>query len=377
MMSSAMPTNVEMAEQGVRELYLLVKGREPDGIVWCSSPRQMSLERMRATAESRNIKPTSMAADRDFSKHIIKAGFAVERAAGIKMDADAIMVAAGASLMGVWDKRLALQFLPFAETKMDALTQKLVQDTSQKFLRFNATAVYLQAWFSNLFPLFPAATNRSLQLFTRSFWCVPYAIPWLPFALACRFIDPSLMSEVDREIDCWGYLAHGAFAYCFTDNVCFVCPKPTTLHLNDAGQPHNENGPAVAWADGFEVYAWRGTVVKPNLIIKRKALTAKRIHRTRNAEMRRVMIEIYGQSRYLIDARAHLIHEDQTGVLYRLHFRDDEPLVMVKVKNSTPEPDGTFKYYFLRVPPEVQTAKEAVAWTFALDEREYSPSIET
>jgi hypothetical protein len=50
---------------------------------------------------------------------------------------------------------------------------------------------------------------------------------------------------------------------------------------------------------------------------------------------------------------------------------------MVRVKNSTPEPDGTYKEYFLRVPPTIKTAREAVAWTFEMDENEYKPKFES
>src|SRR6266436_180030 len=39
------------------------------------------------------------------------------------------------------------------------------------------------------------------------------------------------------------------------------------------------------------------------------------------------------------------------------------PIVLVHVTNSTPEPDGSRRRYFLRVPPEVKTARAAVAWT--------------
>ena len=46
---------------------------------------------------------------------------------------------------------------------------------------------------------------------------------------------------------------------------------------------------------------------------------------------------------------------------------------MVEVRNSTPEPDGSRKTYFLRVPPTVRTAREAVAWTFGLGAVEYRP----
>ena len=58
-------------------------------------------------------------------------------------------------------------------------------------------------------------------------------------------------------------------------------------------------------------------------------------------------------------------------------WRKDEPMVMVEVRNSTPEPDGSRKTYFLRVPPRTQTAREGVAWTFGLTADEYVPAVET
>jgi hypothetical protein len=50
---------------------------------------------------------------------------------------------------------------------------------------------------------------------------------------------------------------------------------------------------------------------------------------------------------------------------------------MLEVVNSTPEPDGSFKRYWLRVPPQMQTAREASAWTFGLTSKEYEPLVET
>lgn len=71
------------------------------------------------------------------------------------------------------------------------------------------------------------------------------------------------------------------------------------------------------------------------------------------------------------------IQQDEFGTLYRKVIMDDEPIVVVEVENSTPEPDGTFKRYFLRVDPQVRTAREAVAWTFNLAEDDYKPAIQT
>ena len=109
---------------------------------------------------------------------------------------------------------------------------------------------------------------------------------------------------------------------------------------------------------------------------------------------------------------AQLLHEDDFGKLYRKEIADDEPLVMVRVLNPTPEPDGTlseqearaafgnalvdrnlsamvrigfasrmerprFKEYWLRVPPTVRTAREAVAWTFDMPASKYQPEIQS
>jgi hypothetical protein len=72
---------------------------------------------------------------------------------------------------------------------------------------------------------------------------------------------------------------------------------------------------------------------------------------------------------------ADLVHEEHATI--RLELDGDEPLVMVKVKNSTPEPDGSIKSYYLRVPPTMVRARQAVAWTFAVAESDYAPARET
>lgn len=104
-----------------------------------------------------------------------------------------------------------------------------------------------------------------------------------------------------------------------------------------------------------------------------------------NIEVRRVMTELYGIGRYIQDTHAELIHEDKFGKLYRKPAPEgenewensDEDLVVVQVTNSTREPDGTYRQYFLRVPPGMQRARQAVAWTFGMSEEEYQPAFET
>ncbi|MER0246295.1 DUF6745 domain-containing protein, partial [Streptomyces sp. HSW2009] len=67
----------------------------------------------------------------------------------------------------------------------------------------------------------------------------------------------------------------------------------------------------------------------------------------------------------------------ETGVLWRIELAGDEAVVMVEVVNSTPEPDGSSRTYWLRVPPRTTTAREGVAWTFGLPAEEYEPQRQT
>jgi hypothetical protein len=166
-------------------------------------------------------------------------------------------------------------------------------------------------------------------------------------------------------------------ACAYRRGIFYICERPSMFHFNAAAQLHNESGPAVKFSDGLEVYAFNGIAVPRNIIEHPEAITVRRIIEVQNLEIRRVMIERYGLSRYVVDSGAALIHEDASGRLYRKEFEDDEPLLMVQVINSTPEPDGSFKEYFLRVPPTIRTAKEAVAWTFEMTTEHYQPQEES
>ncbi len=89
------------------------------------------------------------------------------------------------------------------------------------------------------------------------------------------------------------------------------------------------------------------------------------------------MLEYYGYDRYLASSGARHQHRDETGVLWRIELADDEDVVMVEVVNSTPEPDGSHRTYWLRVPPATRTAREGVAWTFGLHPDVYEPLVQT
>ncbi|MFE3505790.1 DUF6745 domain-containing protein [Kitasatospora sp. NPDC059146] len=159
--------------------------------------------------------------------------------------------------------------------------------------------------------------------------------------------------------------------------VALVSERPVVLHRDEAGRLDRADGPALEYPDGFALHAWRGMPVPAEFLAGLAEVTAERIRTEENAELRRVLLEHYGYERYLADSGAEPVHRDETGVLWRIVLPDDEPVVMVEVVNSTPEPDGTSRTYWLRVPPSTRTARAGVAWTFGIPETAYHPQRET
>ncbi len=175
------------------------------------------------------------------------------------------------------------------------------------------------------------------------------------------------------------------------EEFCIVSDRPEVLTVDDENRPHNDHGPFCRWRDGTALYAVHGVYVPWWVIEHPDRLTAARITNERNAEVRRVMLDRYGVARYLLDIKAETLDRSDYGTLYRAEFEDDEPLVMVRVTNSTAEPDGSFKDYWLRVDPQLRPlladgtfgtpqemrARNAVASTFGLRGEEYHPEYQT
>jgi hypothetical protein len=155
----------------------------------------------------------------------------------------------------------------------------------------------------------------------------------------------------------------------------------STVTFDERGRAHRGDGPAVLHFDGKGDYYWHGVQVPQHVVMAPEKITVEEIDFEENAEVRRVMLERFGVERFLKQCKAKLVHTDETGKLFRWRAREggrgEEALQFVVVKNSTPEPDGTYKDYYLRVPPGVTTARAAVAWTFGMDARQYKPQKET
>lgn len=172
---------------------------------------------------------------------------------------------------------------------------------------------------------------------------------------------------------------------------------PVQRFTNEEGNLHRDNGPALITptriihyvngrkhgvdADKFGSinYYYENIRIPPHFFTKPETLTIEEVLAHTNAEVRYVGMKIIGMDKVLSHEGTQIIHEDKKKemILFQFNGGLSEPISYLKVVNSTQELDGTYKNYYLCVPPNMRTCKEAVAWTFKLDEKEYNPTQET
>jgi hypothetical protein len=133
---------------------------------------------------------------------------------------------------------------------------------------------------------------------------------------------------------------------------------------------------------GSILYYYEGVRIPPHFFTKPEDVTVEEVLRHPNSEVKYVGMKIVGLDKIMTMPTTRIVHRDvdQFGrerVLFEIPKIFEEPTLYVKVVNSTAEPDGSFKNYFLCVPPNMKTCVEAVAWTNYMKADKYAPSQES
>jgi hypothetical protein len=162
------------------------------------------------------------------------------------------------------------------------------------------------------------------------------------------------------------------------DEVAIMTERPTEVHLDQSNRLHGEAGPAIAYADGFAVYSWHGyrIPVDKEWIIKEPArVTPDAVEAEGNAELRRIMLEAYGFENYLKARQYNVISNDTDGSGNPRRLLEitvaNEKLRVLEVLNSSLEPDGSRRKFFLGAMPG-NTPHESVAASFGISPNFYN-----
>lgn len=200
------------------------------------------------------------------------------------------------------------------------------------------------------------------------------------YQLGKEFVQP-YPDDLGQRLDAVDRLSRLVLWWKAYDTAVVLCARPIELYRNDEGQLHNPNGPAIKWADQFGLYYVDGIEMPDGRYVEDHSLiTPDVIDAEANLEVRRQLLNLAGATDYMKRRGGKLVSKDDFGELWQIekyYEETGEALAMVKVVNSTPNADGTFKDYWIQVPPEMTSAHQAVAWTFGADAKEYQPDLET
>jgi hypothetical protein len=169
-----------------------------------------------------------------------------------------------------------------------------------------------------------------------------------------------------------------------------VGARPAVLHRDARGDLHNPAGMAVAYPDGWGIYAWHGRRV-PAWVIA--APTVEAITAEENVEVRRCAIESLGWDQFIAEAGLVPVTAGASANLAAAPVPDPgnpgQHLVLYDVPerlwggrirllmctNGTPERDGIRRRYGLKVPAHISDPVEAAAWTAGLGKDEYARMV--
>jgi len=191
--------------------------------------------------------------------------------------------------------------------------------------------------------------------------------------------DVLAWQEQTRDLRGLWMIARSAGWFVPHEHVCWISERPSRLLTDVGGRLHCHDGPAISYPDGWCAHVWKGVQVPAWVIEYPEAITLWRIADTFDAQVRNCMIEIMTPERFVKEGGAAKVCEDEIGILWRKLWGHRGVTIgswtAVEVVNGTPEPDGSRKHYFLRVPSRMRSAREAVA-CYGLASEQYAGLVQ-
>ncbi|MEQ4720231.1 DUF6745 domain-containing protein [Nonomuraea sp. B19D2] len=161
------------------------------------------------------------------------------------------------------------------------------------------------------------------------------------------------------------------------EGVCVVSERPVAVHTEVSGDDgevrlHCADGPAMRYADGWDLHSLHGTEVPPWVIMDPDV---RRIADEANVEVRRCAIEHLGWASYIEQAGLRLVatapDPGNPGSELRLYDMRRGTRVLLAVNGSV-ERDGRRRQYGLTVPGFINDPIDAAGWTYGLSAAQYS-----
>ncbi|MEH1873960.1 DUF6745 domain-containing protein [Nostoc sp.] len=143
------------------------------------------------------------------------------------------------------------------------------------------------------------------------------------------------------------------------ENICIICDRPLHLRFDNQNRLHAEGEPAIEFIDGYSLYSYHGVTLPEKYgKIHRQQWQATWLLSEENAELRRVLIQGIGYARIYEELQAIELDTWAEYTLLKIDNNVDiEPIYLLKMTC----PSTSF-IHALRVPPNINSAREAIRW---------------
>lgn len=189
---------------------------------------------------------------------------------------------------------------------------------------------------------------------------------WPTYYTVAKMAGQWYTTEENERLEVWMQLVLSAGWWMPLTGAVICCERNEWMTTAE-GQLHNKTKAAMRWPDGFEVYAWHGNVIPAEWITDIASVPPETALKWPNIEQRRCLQEIMGWDKVLAQLPNRVIHADrdpQVGELIEVDLPDAGAARFLRVVCHTG------RTFALSVPMEMETAAQANAWTYGIDEKD-------
>ncbi len=179
--------------------------------------------------------------------------------------------------------------------------------------------------------------------------------------ILCRMLNiKSMLHRWEHEV--YHHLTNFA---CFSKSCVILAARPT-MQLNEAGEIHNESGPAVTWADGTRLWFLDGHMLDEGgriIIEKPRELSVEKILRIRNEETRRVAIDKYDLEHFIVESGCPILDHRENALDNTIEILVGPPeQEQWGSKRMVLFCRSTGRRYLLGVPREIESCADGQKW---------------
>ena len=190
-----------------------------------------------------------------------------------------------------------------------------------------------------------------------------YWVAWITFA---KEIGLKYPDKQQKGLNLMTTLCKSSFWWYPFKGFCVCSEKPKFI-FRENDRLHNVTGAAIEFRDGYKLWSIDGMTVTEQIVMMPETLTIQQIEDETNVEIRRIMIQRFGEEKYLIETKAVCIDFSaglglQGSAPRALYVLPKGEKILFGTDGSTKRP------YFMRVPTEAKTCSEAHRMISGLDD---------